>query len=320
MAARSVAEQLDQVPLADLGVVEVEHHPQVHCRPPRPGPGVRGPGERRAGVVDGGVQVLQAEDHPLPFAELGDPRQRSLARPATSPRSPLDRHTRQTRPSRPVPCRLSRGMPSSGAPPGWTARRWPAARPRRRVGQVAPDVAGHRREGRTGRGSASMSCQVQSQISTWKPSSSIRRTRSTIGRSRKTISAQTARVKPGHRTHSHRAHQVDPDGRVLLHGRDAGQRDGEGAAGIATGDVRRRGSRGPRRRTRRTRPCRRRRAARRPRGRCRRARRRRCKHHRGAPAVAGATIPPSRTPRRGRRSRRRRRSWPRPPPGRRCRR
>src|SRR5207253_1303773 len=41
---------------------------------------------------------------------------------------------------------------------------------------------------------ASMSCFVQSQISTWKPSSAMRRTRSATGRSRKTISAQTARV------------------------------------------------------------------------------------------------------------------------------
>ena len=40
--------------------------------------------------------------------------------------------------------------------------------------------------------SASMSCRVQSQISTSKPASAIRRTRSVMGRSRNIISAQTA--------------------------------------------------------------------------------------------------------------------------------
>ena len=40
-----------------------------------------------------------------------------------------------------------------------------------------------------------MSCLVQSQISTWKPRSSIRRTRSANGSSVKIISAQAARVK-----------------------------------------------------------------------------------------------------------------------------
>ena len=42
--------------------------------------------------------------------------------------------------------------------------------------------------------SVSMSCAVQSQISTWTSSSVSRRTRSATGRSRKTISEQTARV------------------------------------------------------------------------------------------------------------------------------
>jgi hypothetical protein len=39
-----------------------------------------------------------------------------------------------------------------------------------------------------------MSCLVQSQISTWNPRSSIRRTRSMIGSSVKIISAQAAMV------------------------------------------------------------------------------------------------------------------------------
>jgi len=39
-----------------------------------------------------------------------------------------------------------------------------------------------------------MSCLVQSQISTAKPSSAIRRTRASIGRSRKSISAHAASV------------------------------------------------------------------------------------------------------------------------------
>src|SRR5207244_10027083 len=44
---------------------------------------------------------------------------------------------------------------------------------------------------------ASMSRVVQSQISTWNPSWAIRRTRSSKGSSRKTISAQTASVNIG---------------------------------------------------------------------------------------------------------------------------
>jgi len=63
-----------------------------------------------------------------------------------------------------------------------------------RIDQIAGYIAGHRREGGTGRLSLWMSCLVQSQISTWKPRWSIRRTRSVMGSSVKIISAQTARV------------------------------------------------------------------------------------------------------------------------------
>ena len=62
MQRQRAAEQLDEVPLADLGVVEVEHHPQVRAVDGRhQGERVRGPRERDAGVVDRGVEVLEAE-------------------------------------------------------------------------------------------------------------------------------------------------------------------------------------------------------------------------------------------------------------------
>jgi hypothetical protein len=71
------AHQLDEVPLADLGVAEVQVHPQavpsdgLHQRQR-----VRGPGERHAGVVHGGVEVLQHERDAGPLAQLGDAVQR----------------------------------------------------------------------------------------------------------------------------------------------------------------------------------------------------------------------------------------------------
>ncbi|MGH1553649.1 hypothetical protein ACRAWF_21720 [Streptomyces sp. L7] len=64
----------------------------------------------------------------------------------------------------------------------------------RLVGEAAPDVARHRRELGRGARERVQVVRVQSQISTWKPASWMRRARSWIGRSRKTISAQTANV------------------------------------------------------------------------------------------------------------------------------
>ncbi len=69
------------------------------------------------------------------------------------------------------------------------------------VDQVAVQVAGHRGEAGAGSRPAparSLSCQLQ--ISTAKPMSSMRRTRSMIGRSVKTISEHTASWKPRHRS------------------------------------------------------------------------------------------------------------------------
>lgn len=62
------------------------------------------------------------------------------------------------------------------------------------VGKRAGDVAGHRREEGTDFASAGMSCFVQFQISTKKPSSASRFTRSRKGSERNTISAQAASV------------------------------------------------------------------------------------------------------------------------------
>ena len=51
-------------------MVEVQVHPQVRAVDGRDeGAGVGGPGERRARVVDGGVEVLQAEDDVLALAQ-----------------------------------------------------------------------------------------------------------------------------------------------------------------------------------------------------------------------------------------------------------
>ena len=72
MYGRASRHELDEVPLADLGVVEVQVQPQVRAVD-RPGQrqGVGGTRERRAGVVDGEVEVLQREHPSGARAELG---------------------------------------------------------------------------------------------------------------------------------------------------------------------------------------------------------------------------------------------------------
>ena len=93
-------------------------------------------------------------------------------------------------PSRPVPCRFSRGQPSvSAAAMDSCAVRISSSAPSPKLPlmypvmdeNIAPVAA-----------SASTSCRVQSQISASKPASAIRWTRSVMGRSRNIISAQTA--------------------------------------------------------------------------------------------------------------------------------
>ena len=73
----AVADEPDEVSLADLGVVWVEVHPQVGAvYGLDEGSGVGGPCEGGAGVVDGGVEVFQAEHDALSFAERRDAGQR----------------------------------------------------------------------------------------------------------------------------------------------------------------------------------------------------------------------------------------------------
>ena len=76
----AATDQLDQVPLADLGVVQVEHHLDVgmsdgfdQCQR------VLGAGQRNARMVDDGVEVFHAEGHACActeFAECLQPAQR----------------------------------------------------------------------------------------------------------------------------------------------------------------------------------------------------------------------------------------------------
>jgi hypothetical protein len=110
------AEQLDQVPLADLGVVQVEHHPQ-----PRPidgldqGEGVGGAGERHPGMVDGGVEVLQAEGDPDPLPQPGHPLQRPGRGHPHGAGDLLDRPHRQPPVVQPGAVEVEPGQPSRSA-------------------------------------------------------------------------------------------------------------------------------------------------------------------------------------------------------------
>ena len=76
-----LAHQLDQVPLTDLGVVEVEIHPQMWTVDgPDQRHRVRCVAERRARVVDRDVEVLQGEHDVVALPQVGDLDQRRLSR------------------------------------------------------------------------------------------------------------------------------------------------------------------------------------------------------------------------------------------------
>src|SRR5205085_8525066 len=67
------AHEIDQVSLADLRVVQVKHHPQVYVVDGSDqGHHVLGPREGGAGVVHGGVEVLEGEDDAFAAAEGGE--------------------------------------------------------------------------------------------------------------------------------------------------------------------------------------------------------------------------------------------------------
>ena len=156
-------------------------------------------GERRAGVVDGGVEVFQAEHDALAFAE----RRRCGWRvsSAASHMGPVTVSTGRTGSpcgSRPVPCRLRLRCPrafggrgdglSGGAQEGLGAIRF---------GEVALDITGHGSEPGPGGGEGvevlggpvpDLDREAEI-VDTAYPLDKI-------GWSRKTISAQTARVNP----------------------------------------------------------------------------------------------------------------------------
>ena len=72
-------DQLDEVPLADLRVVQVEHHLHVRMADAfDERQRVLRAGERHAGMVDDGVEVLDAERDARRRAELADPLERAL--------------------------------------------------------------------------------------------------------------------------------------------------------------------------------------------------------------------------------------------------
>jgi hypothetical protein len=69
--------KLNKVSFADLGMVDVQHQPQmgiVNSCDQREGVG--GLRERRTWMINGSVEILQAEDHSLALSELCDPGQR----------------------------------------------------------------------------------------------------------------------------------------------------------------------------------------------------------------------------------------------------
>lgn len=89
--------QLDEVPLVDLRVVEVEVDAQVG-RVDRldEADAVGGRGERGAGVVDATVEILQLEDDALALAEFGDGLQGEGRTRPHGPGDLLARHDRQS--------------------------------------------------------------------------------------------------------------------------------------------------------------------------------------------------------------------------------
>ena len=84
---RTLVDQLNEVSLADLIMVDVQHQPQmraIHRGDQRQR--VFSLRERRTGVINGCIEVLEAEGHALPLAELGNPIERVCIASATSPR------------------------------------------------------------------------------------------------------------------------------------------------------------------------------------------------------------------------------------------
>src|SRR5215212_10022867 len=91
--------------------------------------------------------------------------------------------------------------------------------------------------------SALMSLPCGNHISTANPSSSILRTRSSNGRSRKTISAQTASGNAGSGDGARFSglliiSRPPQDAPAALHGLDGGQRDLKSTSGVLTGAIR----------------------------------------------------------------------------------
>jgi hypothetical protein len=147
------AHQLDQVALADLGVVQVQVQPQP--RPadgPDQGQGVGGAGEGHPGVVDGGVQVLQHERDPVPLAQLGE----AVQGPGGGePHRAGDLTDGLDRQALVVQAGAMQVQPRAAEPPGGRDRLPGGTQQFGRavgVGQGTAGVAGHRGEHRAGAG------------------------------------------------------------------------------------------------------------------------------------------------------------------------
>jgi hypothetical protein len=128
-------------------VVQVQHHPQARSADRLDQrQGVGGAGERHAGVVDGGVEVLQAEGHPGPLPKGGHPLQGARRGQPHGAGDLLHRPHRQPLGVQPGAVQVE---PRAAQPPGHGDRllgRGQQLGGTVVVGQGAGDVAGHGRE------------------------------------------------------------------------------------------------------------------------------------------------------------------------------
>jgi hypothetical protein len=125
-------------------VVQVQHHPQARSADGLDqGLGVGGAGERHPGMVDGGVEVLQAEGDPGPLPQLGDPLKGPGRGQPHGPGDLLDRPHRQSPVVQPGAVEVE---PGAAQPLGDGDRPFGRCQQLGRalvVGQRPGDVAGH---------------------------------------------------------------------------------------------------------------------------------------------------------------------------------
>ena len=149
---RTCVDQLNEVSFADLGVVDVQHQPQVRivdgCDQRERVGSLR---KRRTRMINSGVEVLQAEDHSLALTKRGDPGQGVFCCQPHLTGDHFDRLYRET------PAVQARAMQvesrdtkpcchCDGLLCGGDQLVGPV-----RIDQIAGYIAGHRRERGTGR-------------------------------------------------------------------------------------------------------------------------------------------------------------------------